>query len=97
MPSLVIKHLPVELHQRLKEEAQKAHRSMTKEAIHLLEAGLLETQGAVLAQEPSPSYRVKSSPAPGKGKNGLDIPQPLKGLKPAGFKEMNRWKRDGLV
>jgi plasmid stability protein len=40
MPTLVIKDVPVELHRRLKKEAQKAHRSMNGEAIHLLEAAL---------------------------------------------------------
>jgi plasmid stability protein len=40
MATLVIKDFPNELHKRLKEEAQKAHRSMTGEAIYLLEAGL---------------------------------------------------------
>ncbi|HCE44293.1 MAG TPA: hypothetical protein DET40_12155 [Lentisphaeria bacterium] len=41
MPSLVIKHLPPEIHKRLKEEARKNHRSMTKQAITELETALL--------------------------------------------------------
>lgn len=40
MPALVIKDLPAELHRRLKEEASQHHRSMTQEAIFILEQGL---------------------------------------------------------
>ncbi len=39
MPSLVIKNLPPEIHRRLKELAAKNHRSMTKQAIDILERG----------------------------------------------------------
>ncbi len=55
MATLVIKDLPDELHRRLKEEAQKAHRSMNGEAIYLLEAGLSGNQGRFYAGElPAP-------------------------------------------
>lgn len=40
MPALVIKDLPVELHRRLKEDALQCHRSMTQQAIVILEHGL---------------------------------------------------------
>ena len=40
MSSLVIKNLPEHLHTQLKLQAQRNHRSLTKEAIQLLEAGL---------------------------------------------------------
>lgn len=40
MPALVIKELPVELHRRLKDEAALHHRSMTQEAIVVMEQGL---------------------------------------------------------
>ena len=40
MPALVIKDLPVEIHRRLKEDAEHHHRSMTQEAITILEQGL---------------------------------------------------------
>ena len=40
MPALVIKDLPVEIHRRLKEEATRYHRSMTQQAILILEQGL---------------------------------------------------------
>lgn len=48
MPALVIKDLPVELHHRLKADAKHHHRSMTQQAIVILEQGL---------------YRVKPVPA----------------------------------
>ena len=40
MPGLLIKDLPPALHERLKEEAHRNHRSMTKQALAILEAGL---------------------------------------------------------
>ena len=40
MPALVIKELPVAIHRRLKEDAEQHHRSMTQEAIAILEHGL---------------------------------------------------------
>lgn len=40
MPALVIKDLPVELHRRLKDDAAQHHRSMTQQAIVILEQGL---------------------------------------------------------
>ncbi len=40
MPALVIKQLPAELHQRLKEDAAQHHRSMTQQAIVILEQAL---------------------------------------------------------
>jgi plasmid stability protein len=40
MPALVIKELPVEIHRRLKEDAEQHRRSMTQEAIAILEQGL---------------------------------------------------------
>lgn len=40
MPSLVIKKLPPELHRRLKSDAVLHHRSMTQQAIVILERSL---------------------------------------------------------
>lgn len=40
MPALLIKDLPPTLHRKLQEEAQKHHRSMTKEALSILEQSL---------------------------------------------------------
>ena len=40
MPALVIKELPIELHRRLKHEAAQQRRSMTQQAIFILEQGL---------------------------------------------------------
>ena len=40
MPGLLIKDFPPELHRRLKEEAARYHRSMTRQALTLLEQAL---------------------------------------------------------
>jgi plasmid stability protein len=40
MPGLLIKDFPPELHRRLKEEAVRYHRSMTRQALALLEQAL---------------------------------------------------------
>ncbi|HMO05682.1 MAG TPA: hypothetical protein PKC67_14985 [Kiritimatiellia bacterium] len=50
MPSLVIKNLPPALHRRLKEDARDHHRSMTQQAIVLLENGLLRTRSIPAAK-----------------------------------------------
>ena len=42
MPSILIKDIPPELHRRLREAATRDHRSLSKEAIALLEAALTE-------------------------------------------------------
>ena len=41
MPGLLIKDFPPELHRRLKEEASRYHRSMTRQALVLLEQALV--------------------------------------------------------
>jgi plasmid stability protein len=41
MSSLLIKNMPEELHKKLKEQAKKHRRSMTQEAITILEQELL--------------------------------------------------------
>jgi hypothetical protein len=41
MPTLVVKNLPGTMHERLKEQTLRHHRSVTKEAISLIEQGLL--------------------------------------------------------
>lgn len=40
MSTLVIKNLPNDLHDKLREQATRHHRSMTKEAVTLIEAGV---------------------------------------------------------
>jgi len=42
MPGLVIKDLPAKLHRKLKEQAIRHHRSMTKEVLAVLERALSE-------------------------------------------------------
>ncbi len=57
MPTLVIKDLPAELHRRLKKEAEKSHRSMTKEAIYLMETALQGGQAPPQAHEMPVPYQ----------------------------------------
>ncbi len=40
MATLVIKNLPSDLHQRLREDADQHHRSMTKHVVAILEANI---------------------------------------------------------
>lgn len=44
MSALVIKNLPEALHHRLKARARRNHRSLTREAIAILEAGVNQTE-----------------------------------------------------
>ncbi len=47
MPGLLIKDFPPELHRKLKDEAARHHRSMTRQALALLEQALSsETRNA---------------------------------------------------
>lgn len=43
MSTIVVKNLPDHLHEQLKLRAAHNHRSMTKEVVHLIEAGLADT------------------------------------------------------
>ncbi len=52
MSTLVIKNLPEQLHQRLKAQAERNRRSVTKEAIRLLESGLVAGAGQLELPEP---------------------------------------------
>jgi plasmid stability protein len=40
MPTLVVKNLPDKLHAQLRRQAERNHRSVTKEVVSLLEQGL---------------------------------------------------------
>ena len=60
MPGLLIKNLPEPLHRKLKERAARNRRSMTKEALYLLEM--------VLEQEPTQPGEI---PIPFQGKFSL--------------------------
>lgn len=54
MPARVIENLPEELHRKLKEQAARQHRSMTGEAVALLEEAL--AHGGQVPEAPPP-YR----------------------------------------
>tara|TARA_B100000315_G_scaffold130524_1_gene120136 strand:+ start:21986 stop:22207 length:222 start_codon:yes stop_codon:yes gene_type:complete len=66
MPGLLIKSVPPDLHLKLKQSASQHHRSMTKEALALLEKAL--EQEPTPAELPQP-VRLKS-PISGKWING---------------------------
>ena len=57
MPGLLIKSVPPDLHLKLKQSASQHHRSMTKEALALLEKAL--EQGPATAELPQP-VKLKS-------------------------------------
>ena len=66
MPGLLIKNLPPELHRKLKESAARHHRSMTKEALYLLERGLsTETFNDVHQVEPPVPIKLDFRPNDG--------------------------------
>ena len=52
MPGFVIKELPDELHRKLKEQAARHHRSMTKEVLAVLEHALGKEAPAAKAPPP---------------------------------------------
>ena len=54
MPGLVIKDLPAKLHRKLKQQAARHHRSMTKEVLVVLERALGEE---ILPQEVPPPFK----------------------------------------
>lgn len=54
MAALVIKNLPDSLHRRLKEEAARNRRSMTQQALAILEHALAENRGTASRQPPEP-------------------------------------------
>jgi plasmid stability protein len=54
MPGLLIKDFPPELHQRLKEEAARYHRSMTRQALVLLEQALSSPEKNTAGLLPDP-------------------------------------------
>jgi hypothetical protein len=59
MGTLVIKNLPEELHGRLREQAERNRRSVTKEAITLIERGLGSSRSAPAL---SPPLKLKGGP-----------------------------------
>ncbi len=62
MPTLVIKNLPDHLHVRLKLQAQRHHRSLTKEALTLLEQGIAQAPEALSPRRLPEPMRLKGGP-----------------------------------
>ena len=54
MSTLVVKNLPDGLHERLRNRAQRNHRSLTKEVIVILERGLDDAQPRRAVELPPP-------------------------------------------
>ena len=59
MPGLLIKDFPPELHRRLKQEAARHHRSMTRQALALLEQALAAPARDAADLLPDPLKPVK--------------------------------------
>ena len=59
MPGLLIKDFPPELHRRLKQEAARCHRSMTRQALALLEQALAAPARDAADLLPDPLKPVK--------------------------------------
>jgi hypothetical protein len=54
MPGLLIKDMPAELHRKLKESAEKNRRSMTKQALVLIEEALTQSSRMATLEEIQP-------------------------------------------
>lgn len=59
MSTLVIKNLPEDLHARLKNQAERNRRSVTQEAISLIETGITVPR---LAPRLAPPVKLKGGP-----------------------------------
>lgn len=60
MPSLMLRDLPEEVHKRLRDRAQRHHRSMTKEAVSILEHELLASGPVILPPAVKTSSAIPS-------------------------------------
>lgn len=59
MPGLLIKDFPPELHRKLKEDAARYHRSMTRQALALLEQALSSPARNAAEKLPKPLKPAK--------------------------------------
>ena len=59
MSTIVVKNLPDELHARLKEQAERNRRSVTKEVVTLIERGLTPSR---VAPKLSPPIKLRGGP-----------------------------------
>lgn len=57
MTTLVVKNLPEQLHEKLRRQAERNHRSVTKEVVSLIEAGVAKERSGAAAP---PSLKLKS-------------------------------------
>jgi plasmid stability protein len=58
MSNIVVRDVPEELHASLKKQAKRHHRSVTKEVVSLIEAGVRNAEGDAHAApaQPAPDY-----------------------------------------
>ena len=61
MSTLVVKNLPDDLHDRMRERASRNRRSVAQEAIHILEAGI-DTAPKRMPIELPPLVKLKGGP-----------------------------------
>ncbi len=61
MPSLILRDLPEEVHKRLRDRAQRHHRSMTKEAVSILERELVASDPVKLPPVVATSRPIPSN------------------------------------
>jgi len=59
MSTIVVKNFPDELHGRLRQRAERNHRSMTKEVVHLIAAGL-GAEEPQFHRPPPPPVKLKN-------------------------------------
>jgi plasmid stability protein len=97
MPGFLIKNLPAELHRRLKESAAKHHRSMTREALALLEQALAgPSRNAAATLERVEWIRLGEEALAGPSRNAAaTLPEPLKPLRPIPPDAVVSWIREG--
>lgn len=74
MSTIVVKNFPDDLYERLKEHAERNHRSMTREVIHLLSASLDGEPRAAAPRRPlpPPADVADHSADPGKVPDGRE-------------------------
>ena len=63
MSTLVVKNLPDDLHARLREQAERNRRSVTKEVVTLIERGITPSRAA---PKLSPPIKLKGGPVTAK-------------------------------
>lgn len=77
MGTIVVKNLPEELHVRLRERAERNHRSMTGEVINLLSTALGSEPNATVLERPLPPVAQRSAKAVRPGSFEVGVAKPV--------------------